>query len=187
MAPSITISEVLPFRATTYIPIFRLTRQTNEMFPRRELELSLIPAHLFHIILSRTVHSLIRHSPGIKPFHVAEIFIRSLHSPTDGHEVDVQTSGDGVEASIDGILDLLNLVAEDPVSEEAEVEDCEIQSRVVVMDVSDTSHSHEGDVVQEPANDWVDGRIVDLIDILLLELGVTALPSDKIPDNKEAD
>lgn len=39
--------------------------------------------------------------------------------------------------------------------------------------------------MEEPAKHRVQGCVVDLVDILLFELGVSALPSDKVPDNHE--
>ena len=54
------------------------------------------------------------------------------------------------------------------------------------MDVSDTSHDDEWQVVQEPSDDWVDTSIVDLVDLRLLQLVVATLPSDEVPEDDEA-
>lgn len=56
-----------------------------------------------------------------------------------------------------------------------------------MVDVRDTAHDDEGQVVQKPADDGVDTGVVDLIDVGLLELVETALPADCVPANEEGE
>jgi hypothetical protein len=39
--------------------------------------------------------------------------------------------------------------------------------------------------VQDPADDGVDARVVDLVNLRLLEVVVAALPADQVPGNDE--
>jgi hypothetical protein len=54
-----------------------------------------------------------------------------------------------------------------------------------VVDVGDTTHSDERDVVQEPADDGVETGVVDLVYLVGLEVVVTALPTDEVEGNQE--
>jgi hypothetical protein len=56
-----------------------------------------------------------------------------------------------------------------------------------VVDVGHTAHGHEGEVVQHPADDGVDTRVVDLVNLRLLQVVVAALPADQVPGNNEAE
>ena len=56
-----------------------------------------------------------------------------------------------------------------------------------MVNIGDTSHNNERQVVQEPSNNRVDTSIMDLVDIDLLQLIITALPSDKVPEDDEAE
>lgn len=53
--------------------------------------------------------------------------------------------------------------------------------------IGDTAHRHEGDVMQNPANDRINTSIVDLINVRLLEIVVTALPANKVEDDNESE
>ena len=50
-----------------------------------------------------------------------------------------------------------------------------------MVDVSDTGHGDERQVVQEPAEDGVDAGVVELVDLRPGELLVAALPADGVP------
>lgn len=110
----------------------------------------------------------------------------SNHTPRNWHEHDVQADHDSVEDTIDDDLGTLRPVTEHPISAEAVREDSEVKSRIVVVNVGDASHNNERQVVQEPSNNRVNTSIVDLVDIDLLELVITALPSDEVPEDDEA-
>lgn len=84
--------------------------------------------------------SSVRHSPRIKPLHVAIVQVWTNHSPTDGHEIDVQTNRSTIKDTIDGVLNGLDLISQYPVHYEAEGQDGEVESWVVVMDIGDTCH-----------------------------------------------
>ena len=52
-----------------------------------------------------------------------------------------------------------------------------------MVDVCDTGHDHKREVVKEPANDWIDGRVVNLVNVGLAELCIASLPPDQIPQH----
>lgn len=54
------------------------------------------------------------------------------------------------------------------------------------MYVSDSSHGNKWQIVEEPANCWVDTSIVDLVNVPLAELAIASLPTDQIPDDNES-
>lgn len=56
-----------------------------------------------------------------------------------------------------------------------------------MVDVGDTGHGDEGEVVKGPADGGVDAGVVDVIDIGLLEIVVAALPAKQVPDDQEAE
>lgn len=55
-----------------------------------------------------------------------------------------------------------------------------------MMDIGDTTHGDEWDVVEEPAEDRVETSVMDLINIPLLQLGIATLPSDEVPKNHQS-
>jgi len=132
-------------------------------------------------------HSWIRHPPRIEPLQIAILAIRAYHAPGDGHEEDIQADGGRVQHAVEDVLHALGLVPQDPVGDEAEGEDREVERWVVVVHVGDARHGHEGEVVQDPAEDRVDARVVDVVDVGRLELVVAALPADEVPDHEEAE
>lgn len=132
-----------------------------------------------------SIHLLIGNSPSIKPLHVAVVLVGSGHTPTDGHEVNVQADGDAVENTVADSLDNLMTVAQGPVSQEAGCQNGEVQSRVVVVDICDTGHHDEWQVVQEPTNNRVQSSVVDMIDLGLAEFLEATLPSDEVPGDSK--
>lgn len=54
-----------------------------------------------------------------------------------------------------------------------------------MVDVGDTSHDDEGQVVEEPANDGVDAGVVDLVNVELGKLPVPSLPAEDVPDGQK--
>lgn len=112
--------------------------------------------------------------------------VRADHSPADGHEEDVKSNNRRIKDTIGNALGKLALGSEEPVSKETEAEDGEVERRVIVMDVGDTAHNDEGQVVEEPADDRVDSGVVDLVNAILAELLVATLPAESVPNNKKA-
>lgn len=131
--------------------------------------------------------TLVCDSPGLHPLQIAILLIWSHHTPRNGHEENVKPNRRRIQNAVDGELQVLHLTLEHPIGDEAESQDGEVECRVVVMDVSDTSHSHKWHVVQEPSDDGVDTCIVDLVDVGLLELVVAALPAHEVPGDHEAE
>lgn len=130
--------------------------------------------------------SLIRDPPVIEPLHVLVLLVRANHAPADGHEEDVKPNNSRIEDTIANALGELALGPEEPIGKEAEGEDGEVKRRVVVMDVGDTAHDDEGQVVKEPADDRVDTSVVDLVNAVLVELLVATLPAESVPNDEKA-
>lgn len=103
------------------------------------------------------------------------------HSPGDGHEQDVEADNRGVKDTVNGELDRLWSSPENPIGAETESEDGKVQRRVVVVDIGDSCHGNEWEVVEEPSNDWVNTRVVNLVNLGLVEIDEAALPADEIP------
>lgn len=71
------------------------------------------------------------------------------------------------------------------VKRESEHQDREVQCGVVVVNVGNTGHRNKRNVMQKPANNWVDTRIVDMVDTNLVEVVVSALPSDEVEEDHD--
>lgn len=56
-----------------------------------------------------------------------------------------------------------------------------------MVNISDTTHGHEGKVMQNPADDGVNAGVVDLVDLGLLEVGVATLPTDNVVDDDKTE
>jgi hypothetical protein len=108
--------------------------------------------------------------------------IWSHHTKADRPEQPKQSDNHHIQGTKDGPVDLLVQLPCAPISTEAGREDSKVQSRVVVVNVGNTTHGNERSVVQEPANDGVEPRVVDLVDVRRLEVFVATLPADKVPD-----
>lgn len=55
-----------------------------------------------------------------------------------------------------------------------------------MVHIGDTTHSHKGKIVQDPADDWVESGVVDLVNFSGLEVVVAALPANQVEgDNKD--
>lgn len=113
--------------------------------------------------------------------------IWSDHAESDGAEVDEKSEGDSVEDAVDGPLDLCARVPGEPIDQEREGKDSKVEGREVMVNVCDTSHGNEWEVVEEPADDGVDSRVVNLVDFRRLELHISTLPTNKVPSDDEAD
>jgi len=55
------------------------------------------------------------------------------------------------------------------------------------MDVCDTAHGYKGEVVQEPAHNRIETRVVDVVDIDGLQVVVATLPADEVPDDHQSE
>jgi hypothetical protein len=130
---------------------------------------------------------LVRYPPVVEPLQVAILAVWSHHSPTDWHEQNIESNGRSIQQTIDGVLHALDLIAQYPVGNEAKVKNGEVKSWVVVVHISDTSHSDEWQVVQEPTKDRIKRRVVNLIDVSLLQVLITTLPSHEVPCYHDCD
>jgi hypothetical protein len=111
---------------------------------------------------------------------------RTHHAEANGTEQPEQTNHDDVQYTKDAPANLLVEFPRHPIHAEACGKNGEVQSRIVVMDVCDTAHSDEWDVMQDPANERIEPRVVDLVDLGLLEFGVATLPANQVPENQKA-
>mgnify|MGYP005989195533 CR=1 FL=1 len=78
-------------------------------------------------------------------------------------------------------------VSHEPVNKETESQDSKVQGGIVVVDVGDTGHDDERQVVQEPSNNGVDTRVVHLVEFLLVEVLEATLPAQDVPNNSQTD
>lgn len=146
-------------------------------------------ARLDHCVIRKTrlvktlINPLVGDSPVVEPLHVLVLLVVASHAPANGDEVNVEADNDGVENAIHDGLDGLVAVASEPVNKEAKVENGKVESRVVVMHISDTSHDNKGKVMKEPAGKGVQCRVVNVVNLVLAEIVDTPLPSKDVPDN----
>ena len=109
------------------------------------------------------------------------LLVAALHAEAESAEEPEHADDSNVQHGENAPLHALAEVAGVPVQAEAGAEDGEVERRVVVVDVSDTSHCDEGQVVKEPAEDGVDAGVVELVDLRQGQLLVAALPADGVP------
>jgi hypothetical protein len=105
----------------------------------------------------------------------------TLHTEAESAEEPEHGKDSDVKNSEDRPLNALAEVTSVPVEAEARAQDSEVESRVVVVNVGDTGHGDERQVVQEPAEHGVDARVVEVVDLRPGELVVAALPADRVP------
>jgi len=121
---------------------------------------------------------------------MAPLLMATLHTKAESAEEPEHGKDSDVKNGEDGPLHALAKVASVPVKAEAGAQNGEVESRVVVVDVGYTSHGHEWEIVQEPAEHGVDARVVEVVDLGPGKLVVAALPADRVPgdhDEEEAD
>lgn len=111
----------------------------------------------------------------------------SNHAEADCSEQPVETDDDGVKNGKDSPLDLLIQSSRYPIHTEAHDDNCEPESRVVVVNVRDTTHGNKWEVVQNPTDDGIDTRVVNLVDVGLLQVGVATLPAHGVEDDDETE
>lgn len=131
--------------------------------------------------------SLIADAPCAKPLQVFPLPVWSLHTKHDVFEHDKQRDYSNIERYIYGPLYLCAESSGNPVNTESGCQDGKVKSRVIVVDVGDTSHDDEWEVVEDPADQWVDTSVVDLIDFTGTEIHITTLPTDEVPSDDQAE
>ena len=50
-----------------------------------------------------------------------------------------------------------------------------------MMDISDAGHDDKGKIVQDPSDNWVYARVVDVTNFIVAEIIVPPLPAQKVP------
>jgi hypothetical protein len=119
-----------------------------------------------------------------KPLEVAVLASRSSHAKRNGAEQDKETDGDRVNQAVQDVADFLGDSLAKMVEQEPEHQDGEVERGVVVVDVSDTAHGNEREEMEDPADEGVDARVVELVNLILAKVVVTALPPDKVNDHR---
>lgn len=138
----------------------------------------------YRILVSQSINNaLLRHPPRLKPFQMFPLRTVAHHAEGDGAEVPVQSDDCGIEHHVEAPLEILAPVARRPVDTKAGRDDGEPQRRVVVMNVRHSCHDQERHVVQKPADDRVNARIVNVVNVVHSEIRISALPADEVEDN----
>lgn len=107
----------------------------------------------------------------------------SLHTKADSPEQPEESDHDTVQYHIRRPLNILPQLLCAPIYAETCAQNTEPQCRIVVVDVGDTSHEDEWEVVQEPANSRVNSRVVDVFNLVVCKIGVAALPANDVEGN----
>lgn len=129
--------------------------------------------------------SLVGNSPVVEPLHVLVLSVVAGHTPADGEEVDVEADDDGVQKAVDDDLEGVVAVSHKPVNQEAKGENGKVESRVIMVHIGDTGHNNKGKIVEEPAGKGVQSRVVDVVDLVLVEIVEATLPPKDVPDNDQ--
>lgn len=108
------------------------------------------------------------------------------HSEGDSPEEPVETNDQSVQESEDCPLVLLLQASCGPVQTETHDNDGKPQCWVVVMDICNATHGNERNVVQDPSNGRIDCRVMDLVNIGLLQIVVSTLPAYDVENHDEA-
>lgn len=124
---------------------------------------------------------LIRDPPAIEPLEMTPLAARAHHSKADSPEQPEQTDNRDVQRTVQHPVDLLVQLARCPIHAETRSQDSKVQSWVVVVNICDTTHGDERNVVQKPADNRVQTRVVNMVNIGRLEVVVTTLPAYEIP------
>lgn len=132
-------------------------------------------------------HPLIRDPPAIEPLEMRPLAARTHHSKADGPEKPEQADDRDIKDTVKRPVDLLVELARRPIYAEARNQDSEIQCRIVMVHICDTSHGDKGNVVQEPANNGVETGVVNVVNVHGLEVIVATLPADEVPGNIEGE
>lgn len=101
--------------------------------------------------------------------------------------MDEKPNDDHVQDGVHSSGDFHVQVPSDPVDAKAKCEDCIIKRRVIMMNVGHSCHDDEGKIVQNPTNGWIKSRVVDLIDVLLVQFLIASLPAKKVPDEQQSE
>lgn len=54
-----------------------------------------------------------------------------------------------------------------------------------MVDVGDTAHGDEGNIVQDPPDHRIDTGVMDLVDFGRFKVVIPSLPTDQVPGNEE--
>lgn len=111
------------------------------------------------------------------------LLIVPLHSKAESSKQPEQPNHNNIQRSEDPRLHALVQVPRVPIHNKPTRQDGEIQRGIVVVHIGNTSHGEERHVVQEPSNQRVQSRVVELVDLCPGELIVSTLPADGVPSN----
>lgn len=144
-------------------------------------------SEIFLLPLQVATSPLVRDPPAVEPLEMTPLAGRSDHAEADRSEEPVKSDNDGVQNAKDSPLNLPVKPPRGPIRAETHYDDREPQRRVIMMDVGDTTHGDEGDVVQDPSNERVDARVVNLVHVGLLQVVVATLPAHGVEEHNEAE
>lgn len=115
--------------------------------------------------------------------------IVSLHAESDRPEKHKHADNPDIPYEVDTPFDTLLSPCQwsgEPIDDEAGCQDRKVECWIVMMHICHSSHRHEGQVMKEPPNHRVQSTIVNMIDITGLELIVTSLPPNEVPEYQNA-
>jgi hypothetical protein len=104
----------------------------------------------------------------------------SLHTKRDWDKEDEDTDDYGICNTVNSPRELGGQLLGEKVEEEAKDEDGKVESWVVMMDIGDSAHHDEWDIMESPTDQWIESVIVPFINILLGEVFAASLPPEKI-------
>ncbi|KAI7092146.1 glycosyltransferase family 39 protein [Hortaea werneckii] len=149
------------------------------------IELVLVKADCRYEILGNkgtyrdTVGVLLSNALGLRLTLLERVLVFELGT----HRVGCRPHVHSVIRQLSNHLRCFSCIPGEPVQAEAAGQYGEVKSRVIVVHVGDTRHGHEGKIVEEPTQDRVDTRVVEVIELLPCEFIVATLPADSIPND----
>lgn len=136
---------------------------------------------------NQEIDLLVCDSPGAEPLEMRPLRTRALHTKANSPEQPEETNDKYIQRAEDDPIDLLVQLPRCPVNTESRSKNSEVERGVVVVDISNTTHSNERQVVEEPTDDGVETRVFDVFDFDGLEIVVTALPADQVPKDYKSE
>lgn len=113
--------------------------------------------------------------------------IRALHAEDESTEQHKQADRDCIQRRIYNSLECRAQLLRRPIDNKSSGQDGEVERRIIMVDVGDASHGDEGEVVEEPADDGVQTRDADMVNVFGRQLVVATLPTNKVPDENQAE
>lgn len=113
------------------------------------------------------------------------LLVRAFHSKHNCLEVNEEADSDQVQNRVHHSGHLGIQTPSDPVNEEAKGENGIVEGRVVMVDVGHASHDDEWQIVQDPADDRVKSRVVNVVNFSRAQFPVASLPPQEVPAEQQ--